>query len=169
MTNPPQPRQPFKHALAAAVIALLAAWRDVVALRRAGEVKSYAMTWWCLIPPWAYLLARAVQRRNRTGRDWAMFTASITLWLIVIVISIPVVNAAITNGTELNQAKLQSAIAQWAEPKVGSAVTVTCPKNPPASPGSVFDCVMRASDGSTATVAVTVQDRSGDVTWQVQQ
>jgi Domain of unknown function (DUF4333) len=96
-----------------------------------------------------------------------MLATSAILWLVVIVISIPVVNSAITSGTVIEQARLQSAIAQWAKSKTGYAVTVSCPKDPPASPGSVFDCVMTAN-GSTALVAVTVQDRSGDVTWQVQ-
>lgn len=75
----------------------------------------------------------------------------------------------ITNGTVLERAKLQSDIAQWVRQKTGSAVTVNCPQDPSMSPGSKWDCLLTAPDGSTAVADVTVQDRQGDVIWQVQQ
>jgi len=47
------------------------------------------------------------------------------------------------------------------------SVTVDCPQNPPMNPGSTFQCVATATDGSTVFVTVTVQDTSGDITWRV--
>jgi hypothetical protein len=36
------------------------------------------------------------------------------------------------------------------------------------NPGSKFECISTAANGSTTAVTVTVQDRSGDVVWQAE-
>jgi hypothetical protein len=154
-------------ALVAALFAIIAARRDVKALRAAGETVSPAMASWCLLSPWAYLIARAVRRSSRTGADWGLLAGTAAIWLIALVISVPIINSVITDASTINQAQLQSQIASSIKAKSGVAVTVNCPKDPPVNPGSQFQCIATAADGSTVGVTVTVQDRSGDVIWQV--
>ena len=146
--------------------ATFAAWRDARALREAGEPVSGGLAWWCLLVPWAYLWARAVKRVNKTSGDWALLAGAAAVWLVVIVISTPVIDSVITNSETLNQARLQSQIASGIKSQTGEVTTVQCPQDPPLNPGSQFQCVATATDGSTTMVTVTVQDRNGDIIWQ---
>lgn len=150
----------------AAALALFAAWRDTKALRAAGEPLRDALAWWCLLPPWAYLWARAVKRTRKTGADWGLFAGSVIAWLVIIVIAVPVTGSVITDVTVFNRTQAQADIAKGIKARTGVAVTVDCPQDPPLNPGSQFQCIATAADGSTTAVTVTVQDRSGDVIWQ---
>jgi hypothetical protein len=153
-------------ALVADAFAIFAAYRDTRALRAAGEPVSSGLAWWCLLVPWAYLWARAVKRVNRTGTDWGLLVVAVAAWLVIIVIGASVVGSAVTTGAVFEQAQVQSQIASGIEAKSGIAVTVSCPQDPPLNPGSQFQCVATAPDGSTTLVTVTIQDRSGDYLWQ---
>ena len=116
--------------------------------------------------PWAYLWARAVKRPGRTNADWGLLAASIAAWLLVIVISSPVIGAVTTDSSTFNQVGAQAQIAKGIKAQTGSTVTVSCPANPPLNPGSQFKCIATAADGSSTIVTVTIQDRQGDVVWQ---
>jgi len=151
----------------AAVFAIVAAVRDARALREAGEPVGAGLACWCLLVPWAYLIARAVKRTRKSGTDWGIFSAGVIAWLVVIVISVPVTSSARTSGETFNQAQVQSQIASGIKAKSGVAVTVACPQDPPVNPGSTFQCVATAAGGSTVAVNVTIQDSSGDYIWQV--
>jgi len=148
------------------LFAIFAAFRDIRALGAAGEDLNPALAWWCLLVPWAYLWARAIKRPGRTNADWGLLAGSITAWLLVLVISSPVIAAVTTDSATFNQAQVQSQIASGIKAKSGVAVTVSCPQNPPLNPGSQFTCIATAGDGSTVPVNVTIQDRSGDYIWQ---
>jgi hypothetical protein len=152
--------------LVADVFAIFAAYRDTRALRAGGEPVSGGLAWWCLLVPWAYLWARAVKRVNKSGADWGLLAGAVAAWLLIIVIASPVVGSAITTGAVFNQAQVQATIAKGIKNQTGVAVTVSCPSDPPLNPGSQFECVATADDGSTTSVTVTIQDRSGDIIWQ---
>jgi Domain of unknown function (DUF4333)/Protein of unknown function (DUF2510) len=151
----------------AAVFSIFAAVRDARALRAAAEPVGAGLAWWCLLVPWAYLIARAVKRTRKSGTDWGIFSAGVIAWLVVIVIAVPVTSSAGTSGETFNQAQVQSQIASGITAKTGESVTVACPQDPPLNPGSTFQCVATAADGSTVAVNVTIQDTSGDYIWQV--
>lgn len=153
-------------AAVAALFAIFAAFRDVRALRAAGETLNPALPWWCLLVPWAYLWARAVKRPGRTNTDWGLLAGSVAAWLLVIVISSPVLGAVTTDSATFSQAGVQAQIASGIKAQTGVTVTVSCPANPPLDPGSKFECIARAADGSSTVVTVTIQDRQGDVIWQ---
>lgn len=161
------PAAVFAGVLAAAALGIFMAVRDARALRAAGETFPSGLAAWCLLGGWAYLLARAIKRANRTNSDWVLFGVSVVTWLVVIVIMTPMINAAITSGSVFNRAKVQSNIARGIYNQTGMPVTVNCPQDPPISPGSQFQCVATASYGSTSMVTVTIQDNTGDFTWQV--
>lgn len=152
--------------LVANVFAIFAAYRDTRALRAAGEPVSSGLAWWCLLVPWAYLWARAVKRVNKSGADWGLFAGSVAAWLLIIVIAAPVVGSAITTAETFNRARVQADIAKGIKNQSGVAVTVDCPQEPSLNPGSRFQCVATAADGSTTPVTVIIQDRSGDYIWQ---
>ena len=153
-------------ALVADVFAIFAAYRDARALRAAGEPVGAHLAWWCLLVPWAYLWARAVKRVNKGSADWGLLVGAAAAWLLVLVISVPVIGSVITDSSVFEQAQVQSQIASGIEAKSGVAVTVSCPKDPPLNPGSQFQCIATATDGSTTLVTVTIQDRQGDIIWQ---
>ncbi len=149
------------------IFAIFAASRDARALRAAGEPVSSGLAWWCVLVPWAYLWARAVKRTNKANADWGLLAAAVAVWLLAVVISVPVTGSASTTGATFNRAQVQSDVASAIKAKTGTAVTVDCPQDPPLNPGSKFQCVATAADGSTAFVNITIQDRSGDYIWQV--
>jgi Domain of unknown function (DUF4333) len=111
-------------------------------------------------------VARAVVKTSKRNADGGLLGASLAAWLLVIVISVPVINSVVTQNTVFNQSQVQAQIASGIKAKSGVAVTVSCPKDPPMNPGSQFQCIATAADGSTALVTVTIQDRSGDYLWQ---
>jgi hypothetical protein len=154
-------------AIVAGLLGIFMAVKDARALRTAGEPFSSGLAAWCLLGGWAYLLARAIKRVNRTNNDWVLFAVSVVAWLVVILIATPVISSAVTSGSVFNRAKVQSDVAQALYDKTGTSVTVNCPQDPPLSPGSQFQCVATAADGSTAMVTITIQDSSGGYTWQV--
>lgn len=151
-------------AAVADVLAVFAAARDARALRAAGEPVGPGLAWWCLLLPWIYLWARALRRVNKGYADWALLAAAVTVWLLVIVVSVPVIGRATGGGQTFDRAQAQAVIAKGIRAQLGVAVTVDCPQDPPLNPGSQFQCVATAADGSASTV--NVQDRGGDVTWQ---
>jgi len=153
-------------AVAANVSAIFAAWRDTEALRAAGEPVDGGQALWCLLTPLAYLVARAVVKTGKRNADWGLLGASLAAWLLVLVISAPIINSVVTENTAFDQSQVQAQIASGIKAKSGVAVTVSCPRDPPMNPGSQFQCVASAADGSTDLVTVTIQDRSGDYLWQ---
>jgi hypothetical protein len=153
--------------IAAALLGIFMAVKDIRALQAAGEPFSSGSAAWCLLGGWVYLLVRAIKRVNRTNNDWILFAVSVVTWLVVIVIAIPVINSAVTSGSVFNRAKVQSDVARAIHDQTGTSVTVNCPRNPPLRPGTQFQCVATAADGSTAMVTITIQDSSGEYTWQI--
>jgi hypothetical protein len=151
-------------AVAAAAFAVFAASRDARALRAAGEPVRPSLAWWCLLLPWVYLWARAVRRVHKSYADWALLTAAVAVWLLVIVFSVPVAGRATTGGETFNRVQAQAVIARGIKAQLGVAVMVDCPEEPPLNPGSQFQCVATEADGSATTI--TVEDQGGDVTWQ---
>ena len=153
-------------ALVADVFAIFAAYRDARALRAAGEPVGGGLAWWCLLVPWAYLWARAVKRVDKGSADWGLLVGAAAAWLLVLLISAPVIGSVITNSETFNQAQVQAQIASGIQSQTRTAVTVSCPQDPPLSPGSQFQCIATEADGSTIPVTVTIDDRSGQYTWQ---
>jgi Na+/alanine symporter len=153
--------------LVAALLGIFMAVKDARVLRATGEPFSSGLAAWCLLGGWAYLLARAIKRVNRTNNDWVLFAVSVVTWLVVIVIATPVIRSAVTSGSVFSRAKVQSDVAQAIYDKTGTSVTVNCPQDPPLNPGSQFQCVATATDGSASMVTITIQDSSGEYTWQI--
>jgi len=153
-------------AAVADAFAIFAASKDARALRAAGEPVGSGLAWWCLLVPWAYLWARAVKRTNKTNTDWGLLAAAVAVWLLAIVVSVPVIGSATTTGETFNRAQAQTDIAKGIKAQSGVTVTVNCPQDPPLNPGSKFECIATAGNGSTTLVTVTIQDRNGDVIWQ---
>ena len=81
-------------------------------------------------------------------------------------VSSPVIGAVTTDSATFDQAGVQAQIASGIKAQSGVLVTVSCPANPPIDPGSKFECIARAADGSSTLVTVTIQDRQGDIIWQ---
>ena len=151
---------------AGAVFAFVAALMDVRWLGRRGDPAYPALTVICLLlSGWAYLLARAIKRRN--GADWEVFAACAAATALVFAIVVPIATAAKTGSMIFNQTKAHSDIAAWFESKTGSSARVNCPVDPPMEPGTTFTCIATTSGGSTVPIAVMVQDNSGDVVWQL--
>jgi hypothetical protein len=150
----------------ACVIAVIAAWRDARSLRSNQELAGTGIAWWSLLAPWAYLWARAAKRAGRTNLDWILLAVSLGAWLLIIAISAPIVGKVAVASTTFNRVKVQNDIARGIDNQLGVRATVACPKDPPLKPGSTFQCLARATDGSRALVNVTIQDRSGDYTWR---
>lgn len=150
-----------------AVFAVIAARKDTLALRAAGERSAGTSTWWCLFIGWPYLLGRLIRLRNRRGIDGTLLAVAVLLWIGAAIAVGTVASSAQSAGTVLNQAKLQSELASALKARTGDAATVNCPADPSMSPGSQFECAATFSDGSTAIVTVTVQDSQGDVIWKV--
>jgi hypothetical protein len=157
--------------LAAAAAGGLIAWTWTVAaavadtrsLRRAGQLRYGGIGAWALLFPWAYLLARAVGRRGRTGADWAVFGAGLALWLVAAV-AVGTVSAAATAAVSpFHQAQEQSAIARSLQARTGLAVTVNCPADPLVYPGASIQCVTDWPGGSTNVVNLTIRDHGGYV------
>ncbi len=88
----------FAGVIVAALLGIFMAVKDARALRAAGEPFSSGLVAWCLLSGWAYLLARAIKRVNRTNKDWVLFTVSALTWLVVVVIATPVISSAVTSG-----------------------------------------------------------------------
>ena len=88
--------------IVATVFAVVAAVRDARALRETGEPVGPGLAWWCLLAPWAYLIARAVKRTRKTGTDWGIFAAGVIAWLVVIVISVPVTGSSAPQQMTVN-------------------------------------------------------------------
>jgi len=153
-------------AVVADAFAIFAASKDAQALRAAGEPVEAGLAWWCLLLPWVYLWARALRRVNKSNADWGLLAGAIAVWLLAIVVSVPVIGSATTTDETFNRAQAQADIAKGIKAQLGVAVTVNCPQDPPLDPGSKFECIATAADGSTTLVTVTIQDRSGDVIWQ---
>jgi hypothetical protein len=152
--------------LAGGIFAFIAARMDVRAMRRAGDPAHARLSFICiLLSGWAYLLARAIKRR--TGADWGVFAACAAATVLVLAIVTPVAATVQTANMTFNQAKAQSDIAAWIKTNSGYTVTVACPPDPSMTVGTKLTCIATAADGSTTPVDVTVQDNSGDITWQV--
>jgi hypothetical protein len=152
-------------ALVADIVGLVAAWRDTRALTAAGDPIARKLAWWCLLTPWAYLGARAVKRARRSNTDWMLLVASLATWLLIIVVSIPVIKSVMTDSTTFRQTRMEADIASGIKIKSGFAVKVSCPQVHPTNPGSQFQCAAIASDGVTILVTVTIRDRSGAWSW----
>lgn len=73
----------------------------------------------------------------------------------------------VTSEVTLDSTKLEQAIADdYAE--IGITATVECPEPMVAKPGETRNCIATFLLDLTNTVAVTVQNTQGDVTWAVQ-
>jgi hypothetical protein len=153
--------------IVATVLTVFMAYRDARALKVSGELAGTGLAWWSLLTPWAYLWARAVKKANRTNGDWGLLAASLTLWVLVIVIATPLVSSVATANAVFDRAKVQAAVAKGIQDQSGIAVNVNCPQNPPMNPGTQFQCVATAKDGSRAFVTITVQGKNGGYTWRV--
>lgn len=75
-------------------------------------------------------------------------------------------------GVPLDMAKVESNITTTIQDRLKTAgisgtVTTDCPASVAARPGESFNCIVNASDGTTASVKVTVEDAAGDITWVV--
>ncbi|MEP7024566.1 MAG: DUF4333 domain-containing protein [Actinomycetota bacterium] len=153
----------------ACVVAVVMSYRDARALVGSRDLGGTGIAWWSLLAPWAYLWARAVKRSNRTNLDWILLAVSLGMWFLVIGIATPIVNSVATANTTFNRVKVQNDIARGIHSQLGVTAVVNCPQDPPIHPGSTFQCIARAKDGSRALVTVTIQDRSGDYTWRTSQ
>jgi hypothetical protein len=159
----------FIGVVAAAVIAVFMSYRDARMLVTSGDLRGAGIAWWSLLSPWAYLWARAAKRSNRTNMDWILLAASVAGWVLIVAIATPVINNVAVANTSFNRVKVQTDIARGIRNQLGVRATVDCPQDPPIHPGSTFQCIARAADGSRAMVTVTIQDRSGDYTWRTSQ
>lgn len=153
-------------AFVAGLIAVFMSYRDARSLVNARELGSTGIAWWSLLSPWAYLWARAAKRSNRTNLDWMLLGASAVGWVLIVAIATPVISNVAEANTSFNRAKVQTDIARGIQNQLGVRATIDCPQDPPIHPGSTFQCIARAADGSRAMVTVTIQDRSGDYVWR---
>jgi hypothetical protein len=152
----------------AGLISLLAASQDVKALVRRDDLSNSGFAWLSLlslIGGWIYLWVRAVKRLRRTNADWALLGIGAAAWVVAVIVSVPLAGSTVNSG--ITQSYLQSQISQGIKAKTGDASTVSCPQDPPVSPGSTFECLATFSDQTTDTVKVTIQDANGDWLWQV--
>jgi Domain of unknown function (DUF4333)/Protein of unknown function (DUF2510) len=156
-------------ALVAGLIAVFMSYRDARTLVNSQDLGGAGIAWWSLLSPWAYLWARAAKRSNRTNLDWILLAASVAGWVLVVAIATPVISNVAAANTSFNRAKVQTDIARGIQNQLGVRAKVDCPQDPPIHPGSTFQCIARAADGSRALVTVTIQDRSGDYTWRTSQ
>jgi len=152
--------------LGAALLSWIASEMDARSLKRSGDARLAGWGMICIIfSGWAYLLVRAI--KLRTGADWGIFAACAALLVFVLAGIYPLANAVKDSNAVFDQAGLQNAIAAKLAKDAGSPVNVSCPASPEMTAGTRFTCLATASDGSTATVNVTMQDNRGDVVWQV--
>ncbi|MEW2082360.1 DUF4333 domain-containing protein [Streptomyces sp. NPDC005283] len=72
-----------------------------------------------------------------------------------------------TIGVAIDTGVVERQIEQGVQNKLGTAVTVQCPSSVTVRTGESFQCVVQASDGSSAIAKVTIQNSQGDFVWQV--
>lgn len=70
-----------------------------------------------------------------------------------------------SSPSELDVDQLEVEIAKWAAPMIGERPEVDCASPMPIEVDAEYSCALFASDGSSASVTVTVEDEDGNVTW----
>jgi len=137
---------------------LVCVW-DARGVKKAGygDLTGWAVF---LIPVYLY------KRQQRVGQSMAPWV----VWLLTFAAAIAVTAVVLprTLGVPIDTAKVESGITSWIEQKSGISVDqihVKCPDNVSPQIGQTFDCVATFTDGTSATVTVTVTNGNGDVTW----
>jgi hypothetical protein len=125
-----------------------------------------ASAFWSLLREPAYLVARAVRTFRETGKGFA----PIAIWAS----SLGAVLAGILIFPGLLLSVAPAVFAQEAQVSVqadaaalGADITVTCPA-PPLFIGQLFTCVRTSPDGTTDSVAVSLQRENGWISWRVE-
>lgn len=70
-------------------------------------------------------------------------------------------------GTHTDTHAVEQSIESGIQDQLGLTVTADCPDGIAVQPGSTFQCVVKAVDGTTAIADVTIQNSAGDVVWQI--
>jgi hypothetical protein len=98
------------------------------------------------------------------------FGAIVAVAAAVVLVSVIAIANRGPHYRNLRPALLDSTISkgidqQIAENGDASTATVNCPSGQPARPGYKFVCHVRATDGSSGAVKVTVLNKAGDIQW----
>lgn len=138
---------------------------DRLLLQTWGHVRPASQFWAFLREP-AYLIARAVRTFRETGKGFA----PIAVWTS----SAGAVLAGILVFPGLLLSVVPAVFAQEAQVSVeadaaalGADITVICPA-PPLFIGQLFTCIRTSDDGTTESVAVSLQRENGWISWRVE-
>lgn len=146
--------------LAALTINVLLSFIDERMLKKAGVLGKESLLGWAviLIPVYLYKRSQLLEQTRAIPIIWcACFICAVAADVLV----------PSLYGVPIDSARLEAKIAAGIQEQSGLSVTVQCPSNVMAKPGTSFQCIA-SGDGSRAVVNVQVQNSQGDVVWQVQ-
>jgi hypothetical protein len=141
------------------------AFYDRLVLQTWGH-KHPASPFWAFLREPAYLIVRAIRTFRETGRGFAplaIWASSIGAVLAAILV-FPGLLISIAPAVFAHEAE-QSVQADAAA--LGSTITVACP-SPPLFVGELFTCIRTSPDGTTDSVAVSLQRQNGWISWLVE-
>jgi len=141
------------------------AFYDRLQLQSWGHKKP-ATAWWALLREPPYLIARALRTFTETGKGFAplaIWTTSLGAILAAVLV-FPGLVISLAPSVFQNEAE-QSVVADAAA--LGADITVECPA-PPLMIGQLFTCIRTSPDGTTDSVAVSLQRENGWISWRVE-
>lgn len=141
------------------------AFYDRLVLQTRGH-KQPASPFWAFLREPAYLIVRAIRTFRETGKGFAplaVWASSIGAVLAAILV-FPGLLISIAPTVFAHEAE-QSVQADAAA--LGSQITVACP-SPPLFVGELFTCIRTSPDGTTDSVAVSLQRQNGWISWLVE-
>jgi hypothetical protein len=144
--------------LAAVGLNVALALADSRRVRAAGQNLSTALAV-LLVPVYLFL------RQGRLRQNYAIPI----VWCVSFLISLG--GAGIignTIGVQIDTGSVERSIQTGVQKQLGQSVTVQCPSSVSVRTGASFQCVVKASDGSSAIANVTVQNSQGEVVWRLQ-
>jgi Protein of unknown function (DUF2510) len=147
-------------------LVIILAILDHQILKRGGNAHPAHWAWAALTAP-VYLLmrARAVISQSGKGIGPVLVWFALAFLHIASVVAIPGLLISVLPNLFVPQ--IEQSIAQDALLKNGTELTVTCPPAPPVLIGEQFVCTSVNSNGTTASVTVSLVRSNGWIAWQV--
>jgi hypothetical protein len=141
------------------------AFYDRLLLTTWGHKKPASALWSLLREP-PYLIARALRTFGETGKGFAPFVVWASTLGLVLAAVVTFPGLVISLAPAVFQAEAQQSVQADAA-ALGADITVQCPA-PPVLIGELFTCIRTSPDGTTDSVAVSLQRENGWISWRVE-
>jgi Protein of unknown function (DUF2510) len=148
------------------LLVIILAILDRQMLKRGGNTRPAHWAWAALTAP-VYLLmrARAVISQSGKGIGPVLVWFALAFLHVASVVAIPGLLISVLPNLFVPQ--IEQSVAQDALLKNGTELTVTCPSTPPVLIGEQFVCKSVNSNGTEASVTVSLVRSNGWIAWQV--